>query len=173
MKTSIAPALTAVMAIASVSAHAQYQKPIGASLRLGLFYPSNGQARDIEGQGWFGGGLEYKLKDLHFDMSNPKGSATLTISADYYGKGSFSHVPLLLNYVGHNDQFFYSAGAGIGFGRTIDGKGNTSNDSEFAFQFGAGYDFVKSQMPLFVEIKYFGSSEAKLAGFGIFGGVRF
>lgn len=173
MKKIVAIAFATVLALGTVTAaHAQYQKPLGMSFRFGLFYPSNGDARDIEGQGWFALGLEYKGGDLKFDTRNPKNSAMWTASVDYYGKGSFSQVPVLLNYVAHSDQFYYTAGAGIGFGRVLTATGGKT-DTEFAFQAGIGYDFVKSQMPLFVELKYFGSSESKLSGFGIYGGVRF
>ena len=173
MKKTATITLAALLAVGTVSqVNAQYQKPIGLSVRLGVFYPTNGDARDIEGQGWFGGGLEYKIKDLKFDSSNPRYSAMLTASLDYYGKGSFSQVPLLLNYVAHIDQFYWTGGAGIGFGRVPTTGGSTS-DSEFAYQLGIGYDFVKSQLPFFVEVKYFGSTESQLNGFGIYGGIRF
>ena len=173
MKKIATISIAALLAIGVVSqANAQYQKPIGLSVRLGVFYPSNGDARDIEGQGWFGGGLEYKIKDLKFDTSNPKNSAMLTASLDYYGKGSFSQVPLLLNIVAHSDSFYWSAGAGLGFGR-VPTAGSSTSDTEFAYQMGIGYDFVKSQMPFFLELKYFGSTESKLNGFGVYGGIRF
>lgn len=157
---------------AATQANAQYQKPIGLSVRVGLFYPTNGDARDVEGEGWFAGGAEYKIKDLHFG-DDSRYTSMLTASLDYYGKGSFSQVPLLLNYVAHRESFYWTAGAGIGFGRVPVTTGGSESDTEFAFQVGIGYDFVKSQMPLFLEMKYFGSSESKLSGFGVYGGIRF
>ena len=167
-------ALASLLAIGAASqASAQYNKPIGLSVRIGLFYPSNGDARDAEGQGWFAGGLEYKGGDLKFNSTNPKQSAMWTASLDYYGKGSFSQVPVLLNYVAHSDAFYWTGGAGIGFGRVPRTGGGSTTDTEFAFQVGVGYDFVKSQMPLFVEIKYWGSSESKVTGFAFYGGFRF
>lgn len=155
------------------NAAAQYQKPLGASIRVGVFYPSNGDARDVEGQGWFAGGIEYKLRDLHFGMGDSKYSASLTASLDYYGKGSFTNIPLLLNYVGRMDSFYYVGGAGVGFGRIPSALGGSTNDTEFAFRLGIGYDFVKMTTPFFLEVNYFGGSESRLAGFGIYGGVRF
>lgn len=173
MKKIATISITALLALGAVTqATAQYQKPIGLSVRLGVFYPTNGDARNVEGQGWFGGGLEYKIKDLKFDTTDSRYSSTLTASLDYYGKGSFSQVPLLVNYVAHMDSFYWTGGAGIGFGRVPTTGGSTS-DTEFAYQMGIGYDFVKSQMPFFVELKYFGSTESKLNGFGVYGGVRF
>jgi len=173
MKNFATISIAALLAIGVVSpANAQYQKPIGLSVRAGMFFPSNGDARNIEGQSWFAGGLEYKIKDLKYNSSDPKYTAMLTASLDYYGKGSFTQVPLLLNYVAHMDQFYWTGGAGVGFGRVPSGTGATT-DTEFAYQMGIGYDFVKSQMPFFLELKYFGSSESKLNGFGIYGGLRF
>ncbi|MBS1722076.1 MAG: hypothetical protein JSS66_03605 [Armatimonadetes bacterium] len=174
MKKTISLAFASVLAIGiAAQANAQYTKPLGLSLRLGVWYPSNGDARDVEGQGWFAGGAEYKIKDLHFSSTDQKYSSSLTASLDYYGKGSFSNVPLLINYVGRTDSFYYTAGAGVGFGRTPQTGGGSTSDTQFAFQIGAGYDFVKMGTPLFVEVKYFGGSESKLSGFGIYGGVRF
>ncbi len=150
-----------------------YGKPMGLSVRVGVWYPSNGDARTVEGQGWFAGGLEYKGGDLKYSSSDPRYSAIWTVSLDYYGKGSYSNVPLLINYVGRTDQIYYTVGAGAGFGRVPKDAGGSTSDTEFAFQAGVGYDFTKSQMPLFVELKYFGSSESKLGGFGIYAGARF
>lgn len=174
MKKTATLALASLMAIGVASqASAQYVKPLGLSARIGLFYPSNGDARDIEGQGWFSGGLEYKIGNIKFDQSNPNMSASWSVSLDYYGKGSFSNVPLLVNYVARTGAVYFSGGAGVGFGRVIKTGGGAVTDTEFAFQLSAGYDFVKMQTPLFVELRYFGSSESKLTGFGIYGGVRF
>lgn len=173
MKKTATLALASLLAVGVVSqASAQYVKPLGLSVRVGLFYPSNGDARDAEGQGWFAGGIEYKIGDLHFDTKNPQMSASWSISLDYYGKGSYNNVPLLVNYVARNGSIYFGGGAGIGFGR-VPKVGGATTDTEFAFQLSAGYDFVKMQTPLFIELRYFGSSESKLTGFGIFGGLRF
>ncbi|MBS1714271.1 MAG: hypothetical protein JST30_08025 [Armatimonadetes bacterium] len=168
-------ALVTILALgAAGTAQAQYSKPLGLSVRIGLFYPSNGEARDVEGQGWFAGGIEYKGGDLKFGTgTNAKYSAMWTASLDYYGKGSYSNAPLLLNYVGRMDQVYYTAGAGVGFGHVAKTGGGSTSDTEFAFQLGVGYDFVKMATPFFVELKYFGSSESRLTGFGVYGGVRF
>ena len=72
-----------------------------------------------------------------------------------------------------NEQIYLSGGAGIGFGHVPATGGGSKTDTEFAFQLSVGYDFVKAQTPLFVELRYFGSSESKLTGFGIYGGIRF
>lgn len=174
MKKTATLAIASILAIGVASqASAQYVKPLGLSVRLGLFYPSNGDARDVEGQGWFSGGLEYKLGDLHFDSQNPNMSSSWSVSLDYYGKGSYSNAPLLVNYIARNGAFYFGGGAGIGFGRVAIPNAASNADTEFAFQLSAGYDFVKMQTPLFVELRYFGSSESKLSGFGIYGGVRF
>lgn len=172
MKKATTLAVVAALGLVSV-ANAQYVKPLGLSVRLGVFYPSNGDARDIEGQGWFAGGAELKMGNLKFNSANPKESASWSISLDYYGKGSFSNIPLLVNYVHRNDNFYFSGGAGVGFNHTTDKLANTASNTEFTYQLSAGYDFVKMSTPLFVEVRYFGSSESKLSGFGIYGGFRF
>lgn len=153
----------AVSALAA-SASAQYNKPMGLSFRAGLFM-SQGAAKAAEGQNWFTLGFEKKMKDGKMDGGN----ATMwTLSADYYGKGSFSNIPVLYNYVNRGEDFYWSAGAGVGFTHLPGGS-----QTEFAFQLSIGKDFVKSNQPLFIEARYWGCGESSLAGFSVVGGIRF
>jgi hypothetical protein len=75
--------------------------------------------------------------------------------------------------VGRNQEFYYTAGVGLGFTETPDGLGGTESDTELAYALGVGYDFTQGQTPFFVELKYIGSGKSELNGFGLYGGVRF
>ncbi|MCW5937383.1 MAG: hypothetical protein KIT11_08770 [Fimbriimonadaceae bacterium] len=171
-KTAITLAAVALGVMLAAPAAAQYEKPLGLSARLGLFFPTNGDARDEEGRSWFAGGLEYKIRDLNYGSSNQM-SASLTISADYYGKGDFSNIPLQLNWVARSQQVYYGAGAGVGFTHIKGGRNQDSNDVDFTFNLVVGYDFVRSSTPFFIEGRYWGSNESQLNGFGVYAGVRF
>lgn len=165
--------LKASMAVAAVAlvvtpAFAQYQKPAGISVRAGLFL-AQGRAEDREGKNWFTVGAEYKLGDLHFTDNQ---TASYSLSLDYYGKGGISAAPLLINYVGRFESFYYSAGAGVAFTHTNFGQGSAS-DTEFAYQLSVGKDFARGNMPIFVELKYYGNNRSDLNGFALVGGVRF
>jgi hypothetical protein len=48
---------------AAVPAFAQDSKPVGLSLRAGLFVPTDRGVRDVA-DSWFAGGLDYKLRDM-------------------------------------------------------------------------------------------------------------
>lgn len=161
---------TALLAGVVANAGAQETKPINLSLRAGLFFPSDGDARD-EGNTWFAIGAEYKLKDLHFGEYQPGYSAALTLSLDNYGKGDFYNTPLMLNYVGRINQFYYTTGAGVGW-TEIPGVGKSKTDNLFAYSLGFGYDFQHGSLPVFIEARYWGSTETKLNGFGVYLGVR-
>lgn len=158
----------------SVSAPAQTSKPIGLSVRAGLIWPTSGYGRD-QGRTWFGIGGEFKIKDMTFGVTDRSSSGMLAISADYYGKGGASSFPVLLNYVGMNNEFFYSVGAGFAFNRDeemVAGVLRGRNKTDFAYSLGVGYNFQHGQNPLFVEGKYFGSGNSNLNAFGVYIGVR-
>jgi hypothetical protein len=174
MNTTARTVIAVAAAALAAPAFAQYQKPLGISVRAGLFFPSNAGARDQEGQTWFTVGADYKIKDLNLGANAPGYGGALHLSVDYYGKGGFNNVPVMLNYIGRVEGgFYYGLGAGIGFTRVPKLGGGHANDEDFVYGFTAGYDFVRSATPLFVEAKYFGSNESQLNGFAIVGGVRF
>ncbi len=152
-------------------AMAQESKPIGLSLRAGAFFPSEKKARDLKDV-WFGLGAEFKIKDLTLGSADVAQTGALTVSLDYFGADDARSLPLLLNYVGRKNEFFYSVGAGVGFNKDIKGASFVTKN-RLAYQLGVGYDFVKGTTPLFVEAKYFGfANGAKLNGFGLYLGVR-
>lgn len=165
-------ALTTMVAASATTVLAQETKPIGLTARVGVFFPTQDNAKNA-GKQWFAGGVEYKLGDLKLPNMSTDYAAYYTVSVDLYSKGDFRHVPVLLNYVGRlQEGIYYFAGAGVGFEREpiVGGK---KNNTAFSYQAGAGYEFTKSSLPLFVEAKYVGCSKSSVNGFGVFVGARF
>lgn len=167
--------LAALTVIVVAEAPAQVTKPVGLAVRAGLDFPTSGYGR-AKGRTWFGIGGEFKLMDSRFGVMNPGYTGVITLSADYYGKGAASSVPILVNYVGSQNEFFYSAG--VGFAITRDevpasgGGVKGRNATNFGYQFGLGYNFQSGANPLFVEGKYFGNGNSKLSAFGLYVGIR-
>jgi hypothetical protein len=151
-------------------ASAQETKPVGLSLRAGAFFPSDSAARS-EADAWFAFGVEFKLKDLHFGVEQAGYSSSLSLSVDGMGKGDYKLTPLLANYVGRVNQFYYTGGVGVAFTEIPVGLGSSS-DTLFAYSLAVGYDFQQAHLPVFIEGRYFGSTETKLNGFVAYIGVR-
>lgn len=169
MKSMVKFGLTAAICAALVvPAMADYAKPMDLSLRAGIFL-AQGDGKKFEGQNWFTVGVEKKMMDIN--TGNPDYMAHWSLSLDYYGKGGFSNVPVLYNYVGRQTEFYYSVGAGVGFGRTQSAGSDSTLD--FNYQFSIGKDLNFGGNPFFVEARYFGSGRTALSGFAIVGGVRF
>jgi len=164
--------VAAALALGTAFATAQEVKPVGLSIRGGLLFPSNGDARN-EGKTWFAFGADYKLGDIAFGDMKPGVSSHYTISVDYYGKGDFRNVPIMLNYVGRQDQFYYLAGAGIGFTNVRLSPAQTERGNEFCYTIGVGWDWQKGTTPIFFEARWWGSAEAKVNGFALYAGFRF
>lgn len=152
-----------VMAASSV---AQTSKPVGLSLRVGAAWPTNGGGSNNT---LFAAGAEFKISDLNLgNAGSPGYMGHLSISADYYGKNGGSAVPVLLNYVGTQNEFFYSVGAGVRFAHFS--GGDTSNG--FGYQLGLGFNFQQSQTPLFLEGKFFGGNNSRFDAIGVYLGIR-
>ncbi len=166
----LATALAAIVVSAAVPALAQENKPVGLSLRGGVFLPTNSVTRDSTGNMWVGFGADYKVLSLKSNSNT--NVADLSLSFDYFGKGSLRHVPLLLNYQVSSGHIFYEAGGGIGFAKVP--NGDVFDDRvRFAYQAGVGFNFSNSSTtPVFVEAKYIGSARSELNGFGLYLGVR-
>ncbi len=145
--------------------------PIGVSFRLGGFFPIDHTARDAANT-WFTGGLDYKLQDLGKSMIEGR-TAYLSLSLDYTAKSDWSIVPVLVNYVARSGSSYYFAGAGAAFTRFPDGVGGTENKARFSYQIGAGFDLTTGRYPVFAEVKYVGSDQARFAGISTTLGVRF
>ncbi len=158
--------------LAAGHALAQESKPVGLSIRAGLVWPTTKQARN-EGQNWFGAGLDYKIGNLRYGTQAAGFSSSYGLSLDVFSKGDFSSVPLTVNYTGRSDQFYYSAGVGVAFVKFPLTAFETHKETKLAYQISFGYDFNKTGMPIFVEARYFGNAESRLAAFGTFVGIRF
>jgi hypothetical protein len=170
-KLSIATLALATVGLTGIAA-AQYEEPLGLSVRAGFFFPGDSAAQD-EADTFLAVGVDYEIKPVDMADMYSEYNAVYSISLDYYGSGDYSHVPLLINYVGRSDDFYYSLGAGLGFTKTPDGLGGTESETELAYALGVGYDFTQGTTPVFVELKYQGSAKSELNGFGLYGGVRF
>lgn len=151
----------------AASVHAQESKPIGLSIRAGLFFPQNGNSRNAEGSSWFAGGAEFKLKDLNWKGVGEGYRSQLSVSADFIGKGEIKNTPLLLNYTARANEWYYTGGLGVSFS-AFGGDDRT----RLAYQLGVGYDFTQGKTPFFLEAKYWGSSKAEFTGFGVYAGIR-
>ncbi len=149
----------------AVPANAQESRSMGLSVRLGGFFPTK---NDIDDDLLFSVGLDYKIKDLNFDMSDRNTRTALTVSADWYGNSEFSNIPVMLNLVASQNQMYYFLGAGVAF-LDVDGG---SDETNFTYALGVGYNFQQGRTPVFFEAKYFGNSESALNGFGVYVGAR-
>lgn len=162
--------------------------PSGLSLRGGMFFPSDSNARDT-GKSWFGLGLDYRLKNVSLPMGQGSFAPIYSVSVDWISKGSYTNLPILFNLTSNQDKFYFSAGVGVAFqkvpvydtagGGTGGGGGNkapailgSQSRTRFAFQLSAGMNIPSGTNTYFVEAKYFGGA-SELAGFGLFGGIRF
>lgn len=153
-------------------ANAQYEGTNNVAVRAGVFFPSDRAARN-QSNTWFTIGVEFRLGELNLGMEqDPTSQSFYSVSADYYGSGDFSAVPILINYIGHTGQIYYTAGMGVAFTRQPVPGGN-SDKAEFAYQLAVGYDFAESTTPFFVEARYFGNANSRLNGFALVAGMRF
>ena len=171
MKAIISTVMGALAMGFFATADAQFFDPADVSAKVGVFLPSDGDAKDSDSV-WFAVGLEHKIKDLHYGVANPGFSTSVTVSADWYGKGGYRCVPILLNFVTRADLLYYSVGAGFAFAKTPLLVG-TENSTEFAFQATVGMDIMSGVTPMFVEARYHLNGKSELSGFGLYGGVRF
>jgi len=141
----------------------------GVSIRLGAFMPTQTDTQNAAGSTWVGGGVDYKLQGFALPIIPKNG--TYSLSLDYAGKGSFSTVPLLLNWT-TNGRAYVTFGAGVSFCKFVDGNGNSDDRARFAYAGGIGYNF-NTEIPMFIEAKYFGNDQPRVAGVGVYLGWRF
>ena len=152
---------------AAIPAYAQSSTPSGLSLKVGVLWPTDSGVRSATADTWFTAGVEFRFHDM--PVTDPKMKAHLSVSVDYASHSSDNVVPVLLNYVGEQDQTYWMIGAGWAF---LHAPG--SNESKFAYQAGFGYNFDnKGQTPLFVEARYVGTSESRANAVIVDLGVRF
>lgn len=170
LKVAMAAAITTL----AVPLFAQESKPVGLSVRAGLIFPTSGYGRDV-GRTWFGVGGEFKVRDMGFGTMDRGMASHLSVSLDWYGKGEASAVPLMLNWVGNQNQIYWSAGAGLAFTRdeeTVGGVVRGRNRTNFGFTLGVGYNFQTGTNPFFVEGRFWGNSNSNLNALGAYVGVR-
>jgi hypothetical protein len=170
-KTLTTMAIGVAFLSATVSALAQdtdIAKPVGLQLRVGVFVPTETDIRNGS-NGWFAGGVEYRLGKF-LPIAGP---TDLSLSLDYTAKNDDRSVPLLLNLVQHRGQLFYSVGAGVSFANVVEDDGSEDDKTLFGYQGGIGWDLGTGATPFFVEGKYFGTRNKELDGFGFFVGMRF
>jgi hypothetical protein len=169
--------LLAVAALVTGSAFAteaktQGTEPTGLTVRAGVFFPSEQTVRDATADAWFTAGLEYKLGDIGVPNYTTGYRAHWSISADYYGQDDFTAVPVLVNYVGHANQFHYSAGAGVTFASLP-----VEDKTVFGYRLAIGLDFNTGKTPFFVEGGFMGAAgesvDTNLNGFFLVAGLNF
>jgi len=169
-KLNVAALSVALILGAAIPAAAQVSKQSGVSIRAGFAFPTSSGSSSKNSV--FAAGLDYKLSNLSMQGMPNTTSAYYGFSVDYLGKNSARSVPVVLTVTGRNNEFFYTAGAGVAFNQFPNGAANR-NQSQFAYMFGLGYDFQSGQNPFFVEAKYLGTTQTQLNGVGFYVGVRF
>jgi hypothetical protein len=161
-------AVCTIVMLGAIAAAQDSSTPI--SLRLGVGFPTRGSTRDVSKE-FYGIGVQRKISSIN---STGQYDNELALSLDYYGRGDFRHIPILLNYVGTSKggNTFYSVGAGFGFiKRPI--VGGTESIGRLAYQASVGLNLTSGATASFIELKYFGSELSELNTVGLYYGVRF
>jgi len=141
---------TSLLLGAATTVSAQETKPVGLSLRGGFYFGN--------GDNTLAAGAEFKLKDVNWEGIGQGYLGSITLSLDRIGD---DRIPLMLNFVARNNEWYWTGGAGVFFG---------DGDTNLGFQFGLGYDFVRGSLPLFVEGKFWAGGGT--SGIGLYLGVR-
>ena len=154
-------ALTGSLALMT-PASAQDSALQGFTINAGIFYPSKKSVRQASEDIWFSVDLGYK-----FQTSEPTESGyyyDLGASVGYKGAGNAYYIPVHLTITGYlNEQFFYRAGAGVGFPK--------SGDAAFSYAVELGYNFSAGTTPIALTIGYAGIQRDDVNGFTV--GLRF
>ena len=143
-------------------ASAQDSELQGFTVNAGIFYPSKKSVRQASEDIWFSVDLGYK-----FQTSEPTESGyyyDLGASVGYKGAGNAYYIPVHLTITGYlNEQFFYRAGAGVGFPK--------SGDAAFSYAIELGYNFSAGTTPIALTIGYAGIQRDDVNGFTV--GLQF
>lgn len=167
MKISTLGAVLAAFAVCAVAGAQTQTAPLGASIRVGTFLPVNNDTVDATSNSVFAFGADYRLTYRPPSLGAFNSGASLSV--DYFHKGDYGSIPVLLNYLAMKDRWTLSLGAGVGF-NSLPG----SDDTKFAYAVGLAYDLpVSSSTPLFIEGKFLGSETSRLNGFGVYLGIKF
>lgn len=163
----------AFAALAAIAVPASAQVPsvlgnTGLSARIGVFFPTQSNARALS-RTWFAAGAQYKLGDFGGGFITQKVAGTYAISLDYFQRDQFQVLPVMLNYIGSIDRYFFTLGAGVSFTR-IPGQ---NDQGRFGYTLGAGYNLNVGTVPLFLEGRFWGNERNEANGFGLYAGVHF
>jgi len=143
-------------------ASAQDSAMQGFTINAGIFYPSKKSVRQASEDIWFSVDLGYK-----FQTSEPTESGyyyDLGASVGYKGAGDTYYIPVHLTFTGYlNEQFFYRAGAGVGFPK--------NGDAAFSYAIELGYNFSAGMTPIALTIGYAGIQRDDVNGFTV--GLQF
>ncbi|MFN4034198.1 MAG: hypothetical protein ACK4ME_11400 [Fimbriimonadales bacterium] len=146
----------------TVPASAQDSEMQGFTVSAGIFYPSKKSVRQASEDIWFSVDLGYK-----FQTSEPTESGyyyDLGASVGYKGAGSVYYIPVHLTFTGYlNEQFFYRAGAGVGFPK--------NDDAAFSYAIELGYNLSAGTTPVAITLGYTGIQRDDVNGFTV--GVQF
>lgn len=168
MKLSTFGAVSAALALCAVAgAQTTPYQPIGASVRLGAFFPVNSSTSNAVGDGFFAFGADYRLAARTPFLFGLR--SHLSASVDYFHHDDYGNIPVLLNYVADAGSYYFQVGAGVGFESLPEG-----DKTGFAYEVGVGYNVpTSSRLPVFLQAEFFGSDRSRVNGIGAFVGVRF
>ncbi len=168
---SLAAVAAVFVCAAAVNADTVDNGPVGVSLKIGGFYPTQEGTRNTAGDSWLTAGIDYKLNTLK--MSNMAPDSYFSISMDYAGKNNDRIVPLLLNYTS-GQSFYWSVGLGFSFTNFVQDDGVQNDKTRFAYSAAIGYNFGGTgQIPVFLELRYQGNEQPRVAGIAATIGARF
>jgi len=162
-------ALVGTLALA-VPASAQETEQLGFTLSAGAFFPSEKRVRRASEDTWFSVELGYKLQTSE---PNERGYYyDLGVSVGYRGTGDNYYIPVHATITGYlNEQFFYRAGAGVGFPKK--GRVFTADDASFSYSIEVGYNFNAGTTPVALTVGYAGISRNTVNGLTVGLLVRF
>lgn len=163
-------ALVAALVVPTATVQAQESSSMGMSFRVGLFYPADSQTQ-LVGKNWTSFGVDFKWRDIGTSADGVK--TRLQFSADYLQKGDYRSIPVTLNLIGDTGQLYYFGGAGASFTKLRNTDNKLEDEVRFAYQAGLGYKFSNYKVPVFIELKWMGTSESRFNGWGVFAGVKF
>ncbi|MBL8060577.1 MAG: hypothetical protein JNK63_07685 [Chthonomonas sp.] len=139
----------------------------GLNLRLGLFYPTDGDTRDFTSDMWFTGGFDYKLKDMAMGNTSQMGYS-IGLSVDWQESDEVRAIPVLVTLTSQSmNGIYWTGGAGVSFNHAPG-----YNKTKFSFMFGAGYEWKSGMNPISFEVRYFGNGDSELSGIGAYVGFR-
>lgn len=155
------------LALVAGSAFAAPTPLSGINIRLGFFYPTDGDTRDFTSDLWFTGGIDYKIKDIGLGGDSMLGYS-LGISADWQASDDIRVIPVLLTITGQpNNGIYWTGGLGMAFNHAPG-----YNKTKFAYMIGAGYEWKSGMNPISFELRYFGNGDSELNGIGAYVGFR-